>query len=357
LKLCVVICNSKWGMSGRYGAGAIKNVKNIKKMGGAFAVLAVMSAGMCDSPAWAASVSSLTHCRLTDVSLRLSGCTLIIEDPTESAANRVIARINRGSAFKAKGAYDRALDDYDEALKLDPANAQALNERGVIWLLKGNFDHAINDLTDAIRLNANSADTFYNRGCAYLQRVDARSALADFDQAIKLSSNTQIASTSAASITKFSSGDANADYFAGRGHAYTHLGKYQEAAADYAKARSLRPDDPYATLWLYTARARSGGVGAIGQIQNVSAVTQKTGWPYPLLRLFVDSSATPNSVLAVASSPSQRCQAEFYVAQWRLARFEQQTEGLAALRTIATTCPKELVEHKMALAELRRLRP
>jgi tetratricopeptide (TPR) repeat protein len=334
-----------------------KTVINIRKMGGAFVVLAVMSSGACDSTAWAASESSRAHCRLSDVSLRLSGCTLVIEDPTESAANQAAARTSRGMAFKVKGAYDRALDDYDEALRLNPADALTFNERGVIWLLKGDFDRAIGDFTDAIRLNARHADTFYNRGHAYLQRVDGRSALADFDQAIRLGSNPQIASASAGGVASLPSGEANADYFIGRGHAHTLLGRFHDAAADYGKARSLRPDDPYTTLWLYTARARSGAAGATGQIQNVSTSTQKTGWPYPLLRLFMDSAATPGSVLAVASGQSQRCQAEFYVAEWRLARFEQQTEGLAALRTVAASCPRELVEHKMAVGELKRLRP
>jgi tetratricopeptide (TPR) repeat protein len=296
---------------------------------------------------------------LNDVSLRLSGCTLVIEDPAEPAANRAVARVSRGLAFKVKRAYDRAIDDYDEALKLNPADALAFHERGVIWLLKGDFDRAIGDFTDSIRLNAEYADTFYNRGHAYLQRGDARLALADFDRAITLDSNARTSTAGAKGVAEkgvaeFSAGDANADYFIGRGHANFILGKYREAAADYASARLLRPDEPYITLWLQTAQARSSGRDAGGQFQKIAIAGQKPGWPNLLLELFLGG-RTPDAVLSAAANPSQRCQAQFYVAQWRLARVEQQTEGLEALRILANSCPKELVEHKMAVGELKRL--
>ena len=52
---------------------------------------------------------------------------------------------NRGVAYADKGEYDRAIQDYDEALRLDPSQAVAYNNRGNAYIDKGDFDRAIAD--------------------------------------------------------------------------------------------------------------------------------------------------------------------------------------------------------------------
>ena len=41
-----------------------------------------------------------------------------------------VAHNNRGNAYATKGDYDRAIQDFDEAIKLDPADARPFNNRG-----------------------------------------------------------------------------------------------------------------------------------------------------------------------------------------------------------------------------------
>ena len=48
------------------------------------------------------------------------------------------------------------------------------------------YDRAIADFDQAIRLDAKNANAFYNRGIAYHEKHDYDRAIADFDQAIKL---------------------------------------------------------------------------------------------------------------------------------------------------------------------------
>jgi tetratricopeptide (TPR) repeat protein len=68
------------------------------------------------------------------------------------------------------------------------------NSRGILTLtstcyaLKGQNDSAIQDLDQAIRLNPNDADAFYNRGNAYARKSQFDRAIQDFDQAIRLRS-------------------------------------------------------------------------------------------------------------------------------------------------------------------------
>ena len=49
--------------------------------------------------------------------------------------------------------YDRAIRDFDEAIRLDPKYARAYAERGYAWLAKGNYDQALKDYDQAIRLD------------------------------------------------------------------------------------------------------------------------------------------------------------------------------------------------------------
>ena len=98
-----------------------------------------------------------------------------------------------------KGQYDRAIANYDKAIKLDPKFAIAYNNRGIAYGQKGDDDRAIADFDTAIKLDPKSADTYYNRGIAYGQKGDYDRAIADFDTAIKLDPKTEVVSNKTAS--------------------------------------------------------------------------------------------------------------------------------------------------------------
>lgn len=93
-----------------------------------------------------------------------------------SIDNQVVAFNNRGNAYKNKGQYDRAIQDYDQALRLKPDYAEAFNNRGIAYWKKGQFDRAIQDYDQAIRLKPDDA-------LAYGNRAFARKALGQIDQA------------------------------------------------------------------------------------------------------------------------------------------------------------------------------
>ena len=55
----------------------------------------------------------------------ISGCTAVI-DASQDTPNRIaLALNNRGVALKAKGEFDRVLQDYNESLRLDPTRANS----------------------------------------------------------------------------------------------------------------------------------------------------------------------------------------------------------------------------------------
>src|SRR3954447_21802894 len=106
-------------------------------------------------PALAQQSRELQQCINGDDDARLSGCAQVLNKGNrESAQNRVVAYNNRGLALNNKGEYDRAIRDFDEAIRLDPRYVHAYSNRG--WALnnKGEFDLAMRDLDQAIRLDS-----------------------------------------------------------------------------------------------------------------------------------------------------------------------------------------------------------
>jgi len=119
-----------------------------------------------------------------DYSERLiGGCTAVIQSHRQTPDNLARAFFYRGRAWEAKTQYDRAIQDFDEAIRLDPGFPDAFNFRGVAWSGKGQFDRATADFDQAIRLDPNYAVAIYNRGLAAQNLGRSDEATQYFDQA------------------------------------------------------------------------------------------------------------------------------------------------------------------------------
>jgi tetratricopeptide (TPR) repeat protein len=90
------------------------------------------------------------------------------------------AYYGRGKVWEAKDDLDRAITDYSEAIRLNPKSGHAYVNRGGAWGAKGDLDRAIADFDQAIRLDPKDAQAYYNRGIAREMQRRLRAALADF---------------------------------------------------------------------------------------------------------------------------------------------------------------------------------
>jgi len=154
------------------------------------------------------------------VDVVISGCSAVIQAGQDNPKRLATAFNNRGVAHKFKGEYDRALEDYDQAILLNPSFASAYNNRGVIYRLKGEYDRAITDYDQAIWLDSNIPATFYNRAIAYSEKEDYDRAVGDFDV-----------------VLRFNPKNALALY--GRGVARLKKGDAQSGSADIAAAKAI----------------------------------------------------------------------------------------------------------------------
>ena len=98
-----------------------------------------------------------------DPDMVIGACTAAMQSGRWSGTNLAWAYNNRGIAYSNKGQYDRAIQDYDQALRLNPSDADAYHNRGNAYANKGQYDRAIQDYDQAIRLNPNDALAYRNR--------------------------------------------------------------------------------------------------------------------------------------------------------------------------------------------------
>jgi TPR repeat len=85
------------------------------------------------------------RCLAPDPDLSISRCTAMIQSGHETQQNLAFAFRSRGIAYARKGQYDRAIEDLDQAIRLDPNDAVAFSNRGGAYNGKGQYDRAIED--------------------------------------------------------------------------------------------------------------------------------------------------------------------------------------------------------------------
>ena len=141
--------------------------------------------------------------------LVIEGCSEIIEEGQQAPAILSLAHNNRGVAYKAKGEYDSALKDYDQAIQLNPNSASHYNNRGIIYRLKHDYDRAIADYDEAIWLKSDYVAAFYNRALAYTDKGEYDHALADFGVVLQFNPKSALA-LYARGLTLLKTGDTGA---------------------------------------------------------------------------------------------------------------------------------------------------
>ena len=110
----------------------------------------------------------------------IKGCSKIIDDTQNGPAMSATAHNNRGVAYRLRGEYDLALNDYNEAIRLNPNFANYYNNRGIIYRHKHDYDRAIAEYGEAIWLKGDYVAAYYNRALAYSDKGDYDKALMDF---------------------------------------------------------------------------------------------------------------------------------------------------------------------------------
>jgi tetratricopeptide (TPR) repeat protein len=94
---------------------------------------------------------------------------------------------NRGHAYRAMGNFNKALADYDEAIRLAPKDLRSYCGRARAFEEMGQFDKARADYDQATRFNATTAPDYLMIGYAQFAKGNYRAAASDFEKALRMS--------------------------------------------------------------------------------------------------------------------------------------------------------------------------
>ena len=148
-----------------------------------------------------------------------------------------LALYRRAVALDASGQTDKALDDYSAAIKADPKSSLAFLGRGVLLAVrKRAYDRAIEDFDKVLVIEPHNVEALVSRGDAFGQLGDLGRAMADLNRAVALAPD-------------------KPTVLLARGQIESRRGNLAGAARDYEAA--LKLDPRYADAMINLAAIRS----------------------------------------------------------------------------------------------------
>ncbi len=102
--------------------------------------------------------------------------------------NMAIAYQQRAFSYANDQRFQDALNDLNEAIKINPRDARAYEQRAAIEMKINDYDKAVADYGEAIKANPGEIKYHLYRGYIYELRGDLQNAMAETDAALKISS-------------------------------------------------------------------------------------------------------------------------------------------------------------------------
>ncbi len=159
-----------------------------------------------------------------------------------------------------EGAYDAAIEAYDQALALNPDYIAAYYNRGVAYARIGVLDGAIADFTHVIELDPDQIQAYRQRGLVFARKGEFDRAISDYDAVLRSSPPLRSPRAAGPSSTEGEGGEATlaASVYYDRANAYFRLRSYVRAIEDYTEALERAPGHVEAYLNRGLAYAAQG---------------------------------------------------------------------------------------------------
>src|SRR5436190_1716028 len=122
-------------------------------------------------------------CDDKDPEISIAGCNAVIQSRRDKGRRLATAYAQRGTAYLGLQDYDRALQDFSEAIKTDPTYAKAFANRGAVYAAKQEFDEAIKDFDAVVKLEPKNPNAFYDRASMFRLTGEFDRAIQDYTAA------------------------------------------------------------------------------------------------------------------------------------------------------------------------------
>ncbi len=169
----------------------------------------------------------------------------------------------RAKSRYSKGDYLGAIKDYSQVLRINPLEAGLYSDRGLLRAHAGDRWGAMQDYNQALQIDANCVHAYLNRSFLRVELEDHQGAIADCNEALTINPNLAEAYLNRG-LAQYELEDyqgAMEDYnqalqinpdfataYFNRGVNFVTLGEYQDAIADFNQVLQLNPNDAQAYL-------------------------------------------------------------------------------------------------------------
>ncbi|TVR86809.1 MAG: tetratricopeptide repeat protein [Saprospirales bacterium] len=140
---------------------------------------------------------------------------------------------NRANYYRDEGKVEKALSDYEDAIRLDPERHASYNSRGKLYFDAGNFEKALENYEIAVSLDPNNGEYFTNLGSTLAMMGRFQEAVEAMDRGLELRPN-------------FAQGYAN------RSVMHNQLRQHDKALEDIRTHLSMVPN--HADMWYEKGR-------------------------------------------------------------------------------------------------------
>jgi Tfp pilus assembly protein PilF len=167
-----------------------------------------------------------------------------------------MAYIGRGLTYYAKGNFESALQDFSQALKLDPENVEAYVHRGITYKDLMEIEAAVTDFSQAIYFDPRCHQAYYNRGILRMAQDKLYLAILDFSTAIDIASLDGISEPYLALL------------YSKRAIIFLQLGIRHRALKDIQSALKLDPNNEHALISQALTYFQAGDIEQSKQIYS-----------------------------------------------------------------------------------------
>ena len=105
---------------------------------------------------------------------------------SENDKKKLTEYCTNGDANLYTGHYDKAIEEYNKAIEIDPNDASIYVNRGRAKQENGDYREAIKDYSKAIEVDPKYSTSYSHRGGIKFDLGDKRGAIEDFSKAINL---------------------------------------------------------------------------------------------------------------------------------------------------------------------------
>jgi tetratricopeptide (TPR) repeat protein len=196
------------------------------------------------------------QCTANSPTVRIAGCTAVIESGETKPKDMVTALFNRAMAFRSRKNYQRAIDDFTGAITLMPSEPVVYYERANTYRFLRQDERALQDYSEAIRIAPDFWEALGDRGITfvalrrYAEAVKDLTRVINYDPAGSYAYADRAVAYESMGLDELAIADLTASFktqpdawmrYARRGNIYLRKRQYESALADYDQALMFNP--------------------------------------------------------------------------------------------------------------------